>query len=330
MLLGNLGGVGWATVMNRRDSQDALADVLKTISLNGSTYFCSDFTGPWGMQVEPGPEGLFHVVVEGQCWLQTSSGEPFKLDTGDIVAFPTGGAHWIGDTPESPRLPGNQVVESILGGGNPFQPANSQAQQTLTQNTLLCGSFSYDSSIDHPFLKDLPCFIHISAQQTPELAWLRSLINVLSNESRNITPGSSIMVDKLTEILFIQLMRFHMHKKANQLGYIAALADSQIGKALNLIHGEARAHLTVERLGNAVALSRTAFTDKFSRMVGMAPKSYLVNWRMQKARSQLQSSDLSMFEIAEMAGYSSEAAFSKAFKQFFDIPPGQSRRQTDQ
>lgn len=313
--------------MNDSNTQDALADVLKTISLSGDTYFCSDFTGPWGMQVEPGSEGLFHVVVEGQCWLQTASGEPFKLDAGDIVAFPTGGAHWIGDTPDSPRLPGNQVVESILSGDNPFQTDQSSSNH---QNTLLCGSFTYDTSVDHPFLKDLPCFIHISAQQSPELDWLRGLIDVLANESRTVTPGSGIMVDKLTEILFIQLMRFHMNKKANQLGYIAALADSQIGKALNLIHGEIQAQLSVERLGEAVALSRTAFTEKFSRMVGMTPKSYLVNWRMQKARRQLQSSELSMYEIAEMAGYSSEAAFSKAFKQFFEITPGQVRRQIKQ
>ena len=245
------------------------------------------------------------------------------------MAFPTGGAHSISDTLESKTLPGSQVVENILSGNNPFQGPilrEPLLREPLSTNTLMCGSFHYDSSINHPFLKDLPCFIHIKAEETPELHWLRSLVSVLANEARLPAPGSTVMVDRLTEVLFIQLMRAHMETSPNRLNYMAALADPQIGSALNHIHAETEFHWTVERLGEAVSLSRTSFTDRFSRLVGMPPKTYLLNWRMQKAKTALETSNTLMIDIAEAAGYSSEAAFSKAFKQFFETTPGRARR----
>jgi len=316
--------------MEAHHKLDALADILNTIRLSANTYFCSEFTPPWGMKIDKGDDGIFHVVVDGSCWLNiNNTRDPIHLNTGDIVAFPTGGAHSISDTLESKTLPGSQVVENILSGNNPFQtPSSSQPTNSGAHphNTLMCGSFHYDSSINHPFLKDLPCFIHIKAEETPELHWLRSLVSVLASEARLPAPGSTVMVDRLTEVLFIQLMRAHMETSPDRLNYMTALADAQIGPALNYIHAETEFHWTVERLGAAVSLSRTSFTEKFSRLVGMPPKTYLLNWRMQKAKTQLETTNTPMIDIAESAGYSSEAAFSKAFKQFFDTTPGRSRR----
>jgi len=306
---------------------DALADVLKTIRLTTNTYFCADFSSPWGMDVAKGEDALFHVVVSGECWLRVAPAkESIHLKQGDIVAFPSGGAHSISDQKDSPTLPGNEVVEKVLQGNNPFRMISNSDGTGPINNTLMCGAFSYDTSVKHPFIRDLPCFIHIKAAQTNDSRWLKALIETLSSEARVQEPGSTVMVDRLTEVLFIQLMRHFMQQNPGQQLYLAALGDPQIGKALNLIHDETTAFWTVERLGEHVAMSRTAFTDKFSSLVGMAPKTYLTNWRMQKAKGQLQSSEQTMIAIAENAGYSSEAAFSKAFKQFFAETPGRIRR----
>lgn len=311
--------------MDTNQKMDALADILNTIRLSASTYFCTDFSSPWGIHIEKGSEGLFHVVVNGNCWLQIeNAANPIALNRGDIVAFPTGGAHSISDTPDSVKLPGATVTKSIADGNNPFQSEPHSSNRPY--NTLMCGAFHYDTSIKHPFLKDLPCFIHIKANETPKLDWLRTLLTVLSNESREPTPGSTVMIDRLTEVLFIQLMRTHMESSPQHLNYMTALSDRQIGTALNHIHADKDATWNVERLGEAVALSRTAFTEKFSRLVGMPPKTYLLNWRMQKAKTQLETTDVPMIAIAENTGYSSEAAFSKAYKQFFNNSPGQTRR----
>lgn len=318
---------------NQDQPLDALADVMKTIHLRATTYFCSDFISPWGMDIQHSPEGSFHIVVKGHCWLKVGMDDDLiALETGDIVAFPTGGAHWLSDHKNSARLPGEKVLEQVLSGNNPFKGSPlinplMSSDENLPSSTILCGSFSYDSAINHPFLKNLPCFIHIKAKETQELDWLRSLVTVLSNESRTPAPGSTVMVERLTEILFIQLLRTYIKQAPKKMGYLAALADPQIGTALNLIHAEQTAYWNVERLGEKVAMSRTSFTEKFTKLVGMPPKNYLVNGRMQKAKRQLEIGNMVMIEIAEAAGYSSEAAFSKAFKQFFDITPGKIRRQ---
>lgn len=308
--------------MLRESYMDALADILKTIRLHTTAYFCSDFSAPWGIQVDASSNGLFHVLMDGEAWLQANNqADPVKLGPGDIIAFPTGGAHWISDAPGSVKLKGADVVNRIIAGDNPFH-----AEKLRPKNTLLCGTFNYDSSMKHPFLKALPCFIHIEAAQYPELDWLRSLVGVVAQEAKQSKPGSSIVVDRLTEVLFIQLLRVYMQQHRLEEGYLSALHDSKIGKALNLIHNESNASCTVNTLAEAAALSRSAFTERFTRLVGESPKSYLMNWRMQKAKTLLKDGNLVMQDIAEQAGYASEAAFSKAFKHMFNISPGAFRK----
>ncbi len=312
--------------MLQSEQTDALTDVLQTIRLSAQTYFCTDFNSPWGMDIAHSAKGMFHIVVEGRCWLKVANQEhKVELKPGDIVAFPTGGEHWLGDNAETPRLPGGDVVSQVLSGENPFPRARNDAGPAESIR-LLCGAFEYDSAIDHPFLKGLPCFIHIEANSFDKKSWLHALIETLSRETRISAPGSSVVVDRLTEILFVELMRAHMNNSENSLAYMRALNDPQVGKVLNHIHADKQAHWTVERLADNIGLSRTAFTEKFTRLVTMSPKSYLLNWRMQKAKSLLQNTSNTMIDIAEMSGYSSEAAFSKAFKQFFGTPPGKFRR----
>lgn len=306
---------------------DALADVLKTIRLKGTTYFCTDFSGPWGMDVKPQDEGLFHVVIEGQCWVITDRMEqPVLLKAGDIIAFPTGGAHSISDSLDTPKQRGQDIVRQIMSGTNPFQ-SKTGAEVMGNQVTLMCGYFKYDSSIDHPFIKGLPCYIHIKSDDTPDLAWLRTLVQTLSRESRLPQPGSSAVVDKLTEIFFIQLMRIYMNTVDGNLDYMVALSDPKIGPALNLIHADSNATWTVEKLSEQVAMVRTAFSERFSKLVGIPPKTYLTNWRMQKAKIMLEQESIPMVAVAESSGYSSESAFSKAFSAFFGVSPGKFRKQ---
>lgn len=307
---------------------DALTDVLKTLRLKTQTYFCSDFQPPWGIEMEQTHEGVFHVIIEGRCILNIANREDMLiLNQGDIVAFPSGGAHWISDHKDSPKAPGKQVVEKIRLGKSPFKPGSvDKSKEEHTKSTIMCGSFSYDTKIKHPFIRDLPCFIHIKAEQNPEQEWMKALVTTLSRESRSQHPGSSLMADRLTEVLFIQIIRYFLATEPNKQHYLAALNDKQIGTTLNLIHSETSACWTVESLGEHVAMSRSAFTERFSKLVGQSPKTYLINWRMQKAKAALETSDESMYHIAEWAGYSSEAAFSKAFKSFFGEPPGLVRR----
>lgn len=301
---------------------DALTDILSTIRLKTNTYFCSSFNIQWGMDVPAGEAGLFHSLVEGQCLLTLpNQPEAILMNEGDIVAFPTGGAHRMSDTPDSNCWHAKEIVDSINTGNNPFYEENRTVEATL-----LCGAFEYDSTLKHPFIRDLPCFIHIKANETPDLDWLRKLVFVLSKETRIESPGSNVMADRLTEVLFIQLLRTYMDQTPEKSGYLNALNDAKVGKALNLIHSETSAELSVDSIAQQVALSRSAFSERFNRLVGETPKSYLQTWRLEKAKLSLSENTQTTYAIASNAGYSSEAAFSKAFKLKFGETPGKYRQ----
>lgn len=334
---------------------DALASILRTINLTANTYICQCVGSPWYLQMQYLPQGIFHVVLEGECYLREASIEkPRLLKAGDVVAFPTGGAHWIsdsfesekplldklvrvGDTGELMLLKSGEVTAFPTGSDqwkNPnhhdrdfeSKPKTKAKETNETTTTLLSGTLSYDTTLNHPFLKDLPCFITISSTEDTGLSSLPMLTSLLEQESKEVSPGSSMVLDRLTEILFVQLMRAHVQQMDKPTGYLAALSDPKIGLALNLIHSETTEGWTIESLSKAVALSRTAFTIKFSDLVGTNPKNYLTSMRMLNAKAKLEYSEASMLSIAEEAGYSSEASFSKAIKKQFGLTPGQIRR----
>lgn len=302
---------------------DVLADVLKKIRLKSHSYFCSEFASPWGLDISQSREGMFHIVIDGRCWLRIDGVEnPVQLDEGDIVAFPHGTAHAVSDSLDSPRLPGGKVVEEVLSGYNPFGHSHADEQS----NTLLCGSFAFDTSFTHPFIDDLPQLIHLKMNGNEDLNWLKTLVSVLSKEMRVQTPGHSVLVDRLTEVLFIQVIRTYMSETPDGAGYFCALADPKISMALSIIHEDEKALLNVNRLGSRVGMSRTNFHKKFSALVGESPKAYILHWRLQQARFKLTESQAPIAMIAEFAGYTSEAAFGKAFKKYFSISPGAVRK----
>lgn len=331
---------------------DALTHILKTIQLSAKTYICRGTGGPWNLQFQYRPQGIFHIVTQGQCYLREAGNHQLlHLQVGDGVAFPTGGAHWISNSPDSQALAAQNVINVkgnedffLIKNGNITAFAadsgprdNNSGEMTTCDNdhskheqqtVLISGTLSYDSSIDHPFLKSLPCFIKAKTRSSDDLDRLRVLTNLLVDESSRASPGKPLMVDHLTEILFVQILRVAMGTMNQSSGYLAALADPYIGRALNLIHTEADQKWTVDSLRTASALGRTAFNEKFVELVGITPKAYLTNTRLMRARHRLQNSNDSTISIAEDAGYASQAAFSKAIKRYFNKTPGELRKET--
>lgn len=320
---------------------DALSHILQTIQLSAKAYLCQASGSQWNLQFQYRPQGIFHIVTQGQCYVSEGGGKNLTLlQAGDGVVFPTGGAHWISDNPDSMQLTAQNVLnlagpESylLLTSGNILAGVASDGlleadlcTPTEPQTTLVSGTLSYDSSISHPFLKSLPCFIPVSSRSKEDQENTYVLTNLLIKESIGAFPGSPLVVDNLAEVLFTQLLRVHMHEESQSNDFLAALADPQIGVALNLIHSEAGQRWTVESLCKASAMGRTAFNRKFTDMVGMTPKAYLTNTRLMKAWLKLQNSNDSTLTIAEDAGYTSEAAFSKAIKKHFNKTPGELRK----
>lgn len=299
---------------------DVLSDVLRAIRLDASSYFCKDFGAPWGLNEPKTESGAFHVVVRGSALVTTSENTtPIYLSAGDIIAFPTGLAHQIFDESAKNIMQGPDVLNQIKAGHNPFA-VNEKA------TTLLCGYFYYDKKLLLPLLRDLPSTLHIKSENGSDLIWLNYLVKCLANEARAIQPGGSVVIDRLTEVLVIQLLRWYINQENNDLGYFKALADNQLSQALHLMHRQPEKHWTVKELSFAVNMSRSAFANHFSQVVGMTPLAYLRQWRMQIELHMLTETKETIANVAEKTGYGSESSFSKAFKETTGNTPGYVRK----
>lgn len=299
---------------------DALSDILRTIKLRTSVYFRADFPSPWGMDVDAGDFAQFHMVVRGHCWLKTEKlSEPIALAGGDIVLFPHGDAHWLADDPRHKRLPGRQVVEAICSDRQIFQGGN-------VSTTLVCGHFEFDRNFDHPFLTSLPGLIHVTDTERRDLSWLETATNVIIHEAGSAQPGADVVAERLAEVLFIQVLRTYMKQRGSSGGFLAALRDEQISHALKLIHTEPEAVWTLQNIARTIGMSRSAFAARFKKLVGVTPMDYITSWRMHKARELLSNARMPLIDIAERVGYTSEAAFNRAFKRQFQQTPGAMRR----
>ncbi len=301
---------------------DVLTDVLNTLELKGWLSSRRELVPPWRYEFAASRDSLFHVVRSGSAFLEVEGDpKPIRLDDGDLVLFPTGHPHALYDHPASPltrlvQLDYNpQRVHHVVnheGAGSPL--------------LLLCGAFHFDYPNDFPLLQRLPRLIHIRGTRGRMDQGFADILNIIARESISQQPATEVMLRRLTELLFIQVIRLWAAREARAAdGWPGALQDQPISTALGLIHQSPDTRWTVKELAEASALSRSAFSARFTELVGEPPMTYLTRWRMLKA-TRLLKNEVQMGAIAEQLGYESEAAFRKAFKREMGIPPAQYRK----
>lgn len=300
---------------------DVLTDVLNTLELKGWLSSRRELTPPWRYDFAASTDSLFHVLSFGGAYLHVEGEtEPMRVEDGDVVLFPTGQPHSLYDDPTSPltRLVhlgynpqrGHHVVPGAGAGPNPL---------------LLCGAFHFEYPYDFPLLHRLPKLIHIPGAQVRMDQGFADLVRFIARESASQQPGAQIMLRRLTELLFIQIIRLWIDQQAEaSIGWVRALRDQPLSTALGLIHQSPEYPWTVKELAEAAALSRSAFSARFTELVGEPPMTYLTRWRMLRA-TRLLKNGVRMETIAEQLGYTSEAALRKAFKREIGIPPAQYR-----
>ncbi len=306
---------------------DILTDILSGMKFQSSFYFRTDLTAPWSVYVPPkGSVSRFHVVTHGQGWLHVDGqAERLPIANGDLVIIPHGAGHTIMDDVNSPARPLDDVLAEvsyigtgplIYGGGGP--------------NTMLvCGEFGFDNAV-HPLLTNLPPFLHVSGRKSYNSTWLDSALSFIAHESFSREAGALAVINRLSEIIFIQAIRAFADASNTPISFLAALGDPQISRALSAIHQQPSSHLTVEALGKIAGMSRSSFSNRFSDLVGMTPFQYITLTRMQQAAGLLTTTEDSLLQISTRVGYHSEAAFSTAFKRFYGVRPGEYRKQQAQ
>ena len=292
--------------------------------LKGSIFLNAQFREPWGMDVPQGQLGILHVITRGSCWLTIpGTHKPISLNQGDVLLLPRGLAHSLGNNRTGQTIPADQIL--AMGSGLHNGPLRFGGKGKITD--FLCGAFEYDRSLIHPLIISLPEFIHIHAPESDEFAWLLDAKHLLNNETQKNLLGSSAIIDRLSEVIFSQVLRVFIQQSSFGKGFLHALRDETIVEALNLIHSKPERKWTLASLARSCGISRSALASRFKIRLGDTPMNYLTSWRIHKAQELLSQSQLSIAQIAEQVGYQSESAFSNAFKKILKKGPGLFRRE---
>ncbi|QGZ57056.1 AraC family transcriptional regulator [Paraburkholderia acidiphila] len=314
---------------------DAVSDVLRAIRLSGAVFLNGIFTAPWcligrtdaslcGAYLPPSERIVsYHLVVEGNCWVQLADdpGSAIHVHAGELLVVPQGETHIMGSAIDLSPVPS----DSLLAGQMAAAPGEVM---TLSHGgggaatRIVCGFLASDDTLNNPLLSSLPRLFKIDMRKDPRAAWLESSLNLAAAEAAESRAGGTIVLARLSELLFVEAIRSCIEAlPEDQTGWLAGVRDRYVGRALSLLHAQAAHAWTVDELARKVGLSRSALAQRFSELLGQPPMQYLARWRMQIAAQELLTGSKPIIAVAEQIGYESEAAFSRAFRREFGMPP---------
>jgi AraC-like DNA-binding protein len=316
---------------------DALSDVLRVARLTGGVFLHAEFFAPWCMSARVPPEHcspvfgpashliLYHYVAEGELHIQVEGGdgEGLVLGAGEVVLLPRNDPHLMGSDLSLPPVAGSDIIHRPTDGSL-FSIHHGGAGD---RTRMICGFLGGDGAECNPLISTLPSLLKLSVEQGGAAEWIRSTFQYAAEEVAAGRPGSATVLAKLSELLFVEAVRRYAEAlPEGQTGWLAGLRDPYVARALAVLHRDIARPWNVDDLGREVALSRSALADRFIRLIGVPPMHYLASWRMQVATQQLRNTSAPLARVAEMVGYSSEAAFSRAFKKAFGTAPATWRR----
>jgi AraC-like DNA-binding protein len=312
-------------LINPPTPSDPLGEALHHLRMSGAFYCRTELTAPWGLTLPPLPEyAWFHIVTAGSARLEPDEGEPLVLGAGDLALVTHGAGHVLRSESGVPS-PGILELEreevsdryEILrhgGGGAPTR--------------LMCGAVRFDQPAARNLVAALPDLIRMEALTAPDVERIQSTLSLIAAETALPRPGGEAVITRLADVLVIQAIRAWIESDADaQTGWLGALRDPQIGRALALIHADPARPWTVAALAREVAMSRSAFAARFATLVGEPAMQYVTRVRMQMAVTALRDEGASVAELAGRLGYRSQAAFARAFKRVVGVAPGAIKRQ---
>lgn len=302
---------------------DPLGETLHLLRLTGTFYCRSELTAPWGVELPPFEACMmFHVVTAGHCWLEVEGEEPLLLQQGSLALVPHGNGHCIRSHPTDGTVPLFDIpVERV---SERYEIMRYGGDGELTH--LTCGVVRFDHVAGQQLIALLPRVLQIDTLADEEGSWLQSTLRYIAHEARELRPGGETVITHLADILIIQAIRSWLDSAPDaHQGWLAALRDKHVGRALAAIHREPEKEWSVASLAKEVGMSRSGFSARFTHLVGDSAMRYLTRWRMLLARAQLLETSDSLSVIADHLGYQSEAAFCRAFKRVFGVPPGSVR-----
>jgi AraC-like DNA-binding protein len=327
-------------------SGDPLSDVLRSVRLRGAIFYYVSFRDEWVAGTPAGPELAeallpgaehvlaYHLIAKGAGWAATEGEPPARLASGDIVMFPRGDRHVISSAPGMKPSPDRSdwrittrddpkpiTVAYHHGVLRPGAPLPAEEASTV----VVCGFVGCDMRPFNPLIGALPRLLHLPAGGVG--AWVASVLDQAVKESRQSRAGAAAMLERVSEMVFVDASRRYLESLGEGgSGWLAALRDRHVGRAIRLLHERPADSWTVDELGRQAGLSRSALHERFVELVGQPPMQYLTNWRIQLGAGLLREGSATVATIAQEVGYESEAAFARAFKRLVGQPPAAWRR----
>jgi AraC-like DNA-binding protein len=316
------------------ETMDVLSEVLRVVRLEGALFFNAEFSAPWCVSLSrssdlarhfsprAGHLIIYHFLTEGRGYATLLDGRREELTSGDIVIFPHGDAHVLGNG--SPAKPVDSLQAFARNLSHGLKLARFGGGGEITR--FVCGYMVCEPILSEVFLAGLPRMLKVHVAKEPSGQWLENSIRFSVGDACGSDAGSGLVLAKLSEVLFVETLRRYISAlPSDQVGWLAGARDPIIGQALALVHKQPGAQWTISSLARRVGLSRTRLAERFRHFLGMPPMKYLAQWRLKLGAEILTSSEDSIAEVAAAVGYGSEAAFNRAFRRQFDCPPAQFR-----
>jgi AraC-like DNA-binding protein len=311
---------------------DALSDVLRVIRLSGGVFLDAAFTAPWCIGARVGPEDCryvleppasliaFHYVIEGRMLLQVDGVDPLEVRAGEMVLLPRNDPHLLGSEAGLPPVNADPLVQLVDGGLARIEHGGGGAA-----TRLVCGFVGADVR-RHPLIDALPAVFALNLNGKACADWVAASFHYAAQEVASGRAGAETVLAKLSELLFVEAVRNYAETlPPGRKGWLAGLGDAAVGRALALMHARVEHAWNTEELAAEARLSRSAFAERFTQLVGVPPITYLTDWRMQVAAARLRDSHRPIAQIAADTGYESEATFTRAFKRAMGVAPGRYR-----
>jgi AraC-like DNA-binding protein len=317
---------------------DVLSEVLKAVKLDGALFYNAEFSAPWCfrqpashimapyLSSDPKHVIIFHLLTEGRGYTQfDGEGRSIPLMAGDIVIFPHGDPHIMGNGLPVKPVDSVQALERVLSEGLIVSRHGGGGEITR----LICGYMACEPQLSQIFLGGLPPILKINIRNDASGQWLEHSIRYSVSQAEVAGPGGEAVLAKLSEALFIETLRRYIALlPREQTGWLAGVRDQDVGKALALLHRKPTHPWTVASLANEIGVSRSVLAERFRRYLSETPIAYLTRWRLQLGAQLLTSTSNSVAQIAADVGYESEPSFNRAFKREFGNPPARFRNRS--
>lgn len=316
---------------------DVLSEVLKVVKLQGALFYNGEFSSPWcvkahssralARQFAPGAEHviIFHLLTEGRALVRLQSGERENLGPGDLVMIPHGDPHVMANGGPVLAVNDENELAGVIQQGLKVWRTGGGGEITR----FVCGYMACDAELSQVFLSGLPPLFKVSIRNDASGRWLENSIRFSVDQAGESRAGGEAVLAKLSEVLFVETLRSYIAQlPPEQIGWLAGARDPEVGKTLALMHRNPERHWTLADLAREAGISRSVLAERFRHYLDETPIAYLTRWRLQLGAQMLGSTNYSVAQIAAEVGYESEAAFNRAFKRAFSVPPARYRTQS--